>query len=93
MEILGYAAISLPPLNRRLARDLIKRTRVSRLLAGFRQMPPVDMNLLIDVLLRVSNMACELPWLQEMDINPLLGSGQTLQAVDARIRIAKPVAG
>jgi len=87
VEIMGDTAISLPPLNRRLARDLINRTRVSRLLAGFRQMPAVDMDLLIDVLLRVSNMACELPWLQEMDINPLIMDENGIIAVDARIRV------
>ena len=90
VEILGDTAITLPPLNRRLARDLINRTRVSRLLAGFRQMPPVDIDLLIDVLLRVSNMACELPWLQEMDINPLIMDEHEIVAVDARIRVDYP---
>jgi acetyltransferase len=90
VEILGDTAISLPPLNRRLARDLINRTRVSRLLGRFRQMPPVDMDLLVDVLLRVSNMACELPWLQEMDINPLIMDEHEIIAVDARIRVDYP---
>jgi len=90
VEIIGDTAISLPPLNRRLARDLINRTRVSRLLEGFRQMPPVDIDLLVDVLLRVSNMACELPWLQEMDINPLIMDEHEIVAVDARIRVDYP---
>jgi acetyltransferase len=90
VEILGDTAISLPPLNRRLARDLINRTRVSRLLEGFRQMPPVDIDLLVEVLLRVSNMACELPWLQEMDINPLIMDEHEIVAVDARIRVDYP---
>jgi acetyltransferase len=90
VEILGDTAISLPPLNRRLARDLINRTRVSRLLARFRQMPPVDIDLLIDVLLRVSSIACELPWVQEMDINPLIMDEHEIIAVDARIRVDYP---
>jgi acetyltransferase len=83
-------AIALPPLNRRLALDLISRTRVARLLTGFRQLPPVDMDLLVDALLRVSNMACELPWLQEMDINPLIMDEKEIIAVDARIRVDYP---
>ncbi len=90
VEIMGDSAISLPPLNRRLARDLINRTRVSRLLGAFRNMPAVDMEMLIDVLLRVSNMACELPWIQEMDINPLIMDEKEILAVDARIRVDYP---
>ena len=90
VEIMGDSAISLPPLNRRLARDLINRTRVSRLLGAFRNMPAVDMEMLIDVLLRVSSMACELPWIQEMDINPLIMDEKEILAVDARIRVDYP---
>jgi acetyltransferase len=90
VEVMQDTAISLPPLNRRLALDLINRTRVSRLLSGFRQLPPVNIDLLVDVLLRVSNMACELPWLQEMDINPLIMDEKEIIAVDARIRVDYP---
>jgi len=90
VEVMQDTAISLPPLNRRLALDLINRTRVSRLLAGFRQLPPVNIDLLVDVLLRVSNMACELPWVQEMDINPLIMDEKEIIAVDARIRVDYP---
>jgi acetyltransferase len=90
VEIMGDTAISLPPLNRRLAMDLINRTRVSRLLGDFRNMPAVDLETLIDVLLRVSNMACELPWIQEMDINPLIMDEKGIIAVDARIVVDFP---
>ncbi len=90
VEILRDSAISLPPLNHRLARDLIDRTKISKMLGGFRNMPPIDMELLIDILLRVSNMACELPWIQEMDINPLMVDENGAVAVDARIRVDYP---
>jgi acetyltransferase len=90
VEVLGDTAIALPPLNRRLARDLIDRTRASRMLAGFRQMPPVDIDLLVDVLLRVSSIACELPWVREMDINPLIMDENEIIAVDALIRVDYP---
>jgi acetyltransferase len=45
---------------------------------------------LVDVLLRVSTMACELPWLKEMDINPLIVDEHGIIAVDARIRVDFP---
>ena len=90
VEVMGDSAVSLPPLNRRLAIDLINRTKVSRLLGEFRDMPAVDIDQLIDVLLGVSGMACELPWLQEMDINPLIIDDSGIVAVDARIVVDYP---
>jgi acetyltransferase len=90
VEVMGDTAIALPPLNRRLARDLIQRTKAAKLLGDFRHMPAVDMELLIDILLRVSTMACELPWIQEMDINPLIMDEKEVVAVDARIRVDYP---
>ena len=90
VEVMGDSAVSLPPLNRRLAIDLINRTKVSKLLGEFRNMPAVDIDKLIDVLLGVSAMACELPWLQEMDINPLIIDEAGIVAVDARMVVDYP---
>ncbi|NNJ91690.1 MAG: bifunctional acetate--CoA ligase family protein/GNAT family N-acetyltransferase [Gammaproteobacteria bacterium] len=90
VEVTGDSAISLPPLNKRLAVDLIERTRVSKMLGKFRNLPAVNMELLTEILLRVSNLACELPWIQEMDINPILVDENEAIAVDARIRVDFP---
>ena len=90
VEVMGDSAVSLPPLNRRLAIDLINRTKVSKMLGKFRQMPAVDIDQLVSVLLNVSAMACELPWLREMDINPLIIDENGLVAVDARIVVDYP---
>ncbi|MET0079772.1 MAG: acetate--CoA ligase family protein, partial [Candidatus Thiodiazotropha lotti] len=84
VEVMGDSAIALPPLNRRLASDLIDRTKASKMLNQFRHMPAANREALVDVLLRVSSMACELPWIQEMDINPLILDDQGAVAVDAR---------
>ena len=90
VEVMGDSAIALPPLNRRLASDLINRTKAAKMLDQFRHMPPANHEALVDVLLRVSSMACELPWIQEMDINPLILDDQGAVAVDARIRVDFP---
>jgi len=90
VEVMGDSAISLPPLNNRLTRDLINRTKVAKLLGQFRNMPAVDMDKLIDVLLAVSSMACELPWIKEMDINPLIVDENGAVAVDGRIVVGYP---
>ncbi|MFC3119756.1 GNAT family N-acetyltransferase [Jhaorihella thermophila] len=75
-----------------LANRLINRTRVARLLDAFRDRPAVDRKAVIDVLLRVSDMVCELPEITELDINPLVAGPGGVLAVDARIGIARPPA-
>jgi acetyltransferase len=91
VEAFQDRAVTLPPLNRFLARDLIQRTRVAILLGQFRNRPPADINALEGILLRLSEMVCELPWLAELDINPLLVDEQGALALDARIVIAPRV--
>lgn len=90
VEVMADAALSLPPLNRRLASDLVAETRVAKLLQAHRDMPAVDFDALIDVLASVSSLACELPWIQEMDINPLIADENGIVAVDARIVVDWP---
>jgi acetyltransferase len=90
VEILEDSAVSLPPLNEVLATRLINRTRVSRLLSAFRNRPAVDRAAVIEVLLRISDLACELPHVEEMDINPLFAGPNGVLAVDARIRLRRP---
>ncbi|MCP4695879.1 MAG: bifunctional acetate--CoA ligase family protein/GNAT family N-acetyltransferase [Gammaproteobacteria bacterium] len=85
IEVIDDKASALPPLNRFLARNLINDTKIKKMLREFRGMPAIDMNALESVLLRVSDMVCELPWLQEMDINPLIADESGAVAVDARI--------
>jgi acetyltransferase len=90
VEVMEDASIAIPPINERLARNLITRTKVAKALGEFRNMPAANTDALVDVLLRVSNMACELPWLKEMDINPLILDEHRAMAVDARIVVGIP---
>ena len=85
VEIQKDRAVALPPLNSYLAQDMIKSTRVSTLLGEYRNMPPINMESLEFVLLRISEMVCELPWIREIDINPLIVDENGAVAVDARI--------
>jgi acetyltransferase len=87
VEILKDSATALPPLNSVLADDLIARTRVSRLLAGYRDRAAVDHDALVATLVKVSQMVCELPELVELDINPLLADAQGVIALDARVKL------
>ncbi|BCB27579.1 acetyl CoA synthetase subunit alpha [Sulfurimicrobium lacus] len=85
VEIMGDRSVTLPPLNHFLVKDLIHGTHVSKMLGAFRHMPPADMAALESVLLRVSEMVCELPLLMEMDINPLIVDEHGVLAADARV--------
>jgi acetyltransferase len=86
-EALSDTAVALPPLNAMLARDLIERTRVVRLLAGYRDVPPADLQALAAILEGVSRMVCVLPWLKEMDLNPVLAHPGGAMIADARVVI------
>jgi acetyltransferase len=66
-------------------RELIGRTRISKTLGQFRHLPPIHQGALEQVLLRVSEIACELPFVKELDINPLIVDESGAIAVDARI--------
>ncbi|MES2901242.1 MAG: bifunctional acetate--CoA ligase family protein/GNAT family N-acetyltransferase [Pseudomonadota bacterium] len=88
VEVTADHAVALPPLNAVLADDLIGRTRVARLLAGYRNRPPADRAAIVRVLMQVSQMVADLPELVELDINPLLADSAGAVALDARIRVA-----
>ncbi|MCW8945203.1 MAG: bifunctional acetate--CoA ligase family protein/GNAT family N-acetyltransferase [Sedimenticola sp.] len=90
VEILRDSAVALPPLNSLLAQRLIARTRAANLLKPFRQMAQVKKEAVEHVLLRVSNMVCELPHIMEMDINPLLADDRGVMAADVRIQVGRP---
>ena len=89
VELIDDHAMELPPLNQFLARRLIERSRVAETLGSWRGAAAVDMESLEHVLLRVSEMVCELPQLREMDINPIIVDESGALAVDARIVIAE----
>jgi acetyltransferase len=90
VEVHADRAVALPPLNGVLIEELVRGTRASRLLGAFRKMPAVNREALERVLLRVSEMVCELPAIREMDVNPLLVDEAGAIALDARIVVARP---
>lgn len=93
VEVVGDRAIALPPLNVPLARALVQRTRVAKLLRGFRDTPAVDMDALHAVLVAVSQLLADVPQITELDINPLLADHDGVLALDARIRLAADAPG
>jgi acetyltransferase len=87
VEALADTAVALPPLNAELAHDLMRRTRVHRLLERYRNVPAADLRALSNILTGVSRMVCALPWLAEMDLNPVLAHPEGAVIADARVVI------
>ena len=84
-EVISDRSLGLPPLNRLLARRLMEETKVFKLLSGYRNLPPANLALLEEILLRLSQLAVDLPQVAELDINPMIVGGDDCLAVDARV--------
>lgn len=87
VEVLRDTATGLVPLDDLLAGDLIEATRVSRLLAGYRDRPPADRGAIVRSLLGVSQLSLDFPGIVAADVNPLLADAAGVVALDARIEI------
>jgi len=88
-EFFKDRAIGFPPLNQVLAHRIIEQTRAYNLLKGFRDLPPVNMKKVEETLIKFSQLIIDHPEIKELDINPIIASGDDLVAVDARIIIDK----
>ncbi|MEQ8824654.1 MAG: bifunctional acetate--CoA ligase family protein/GNAT family N-acetyltransferase [Filomicrobium sp.] len=88
VETVRDKALALPPLDLTLAQDLIDETRISRLLNGYRSTPPADRESIALALVRLAQLAADMPQIRELDINPLLADADGVIALDARIAVA-----
>jgi acetyltransferase len=80
-------AVSLPPLSRRLALDLITGTRTARYLEAIHDFPAADLEPLVRMLLQLSTLVCALPWIREIDLSPVQVTAAGAAVDDARIVI------
>jgi len=90
VEAIGDSAMSLTPLDLKLATELIQSTRIYKLLKGFRNKPPVDLHGLALCLVRLSSLAVQHRAIRELDINPMLIDDKGMIALDARIKVEDP---
>jgi acetyltransferase len=88
VEVINDKALGLPPINMHLALEMMKRTRVFRLLQGYRERPPANIEAVALTLVRVSQLVVDFDEVVELDINPLLADSQGVMALDARVRVA-----
>jgi acetyltransferase len=89
VEVINDKALALPPLDLKLAGDLIARTRVARILKSYRDVPAADEHAVALVLVKLAQLAADLPEVRELDINPILADRDGVIAVDARVAVAK----
>lgn len=89
VEVTADHAVGLPPLNMVLAKEMISRTRVSKLLAAYRNLSAADVDAVCRTLIQVSNLIIDCPEIVELDINPLLADAEGVLALDARIKVQK----
>src|SRR5579875_2071015 len=84
VEVFKDHALALPPLNTTLARRLMEQTQVYQALKGVRGRKAVDLEALAELLVRFSQLVVENHAIKEIEVNPLLASGEGLVALDAR---------
>jgi acetyltransferase len=89
VEVIQDKAIALPPLNMKLAMEVMRRTRVYRLLEGYCGNPAADLDSIALTLVKVSQLVSDIADIAELDINPLLADEQGVLAMDARIKVVK----
>jgi acetyltransferase len=88
VEVIADKALALPPLDLALARGLIARTRVSRVLGAYRDVPATDVSSIALLLVKLAQLAADLPELRELDLNPVLADERGIVAVDGRVALA-----
>jgi acetyltransferase len=89
VERIADRALALPPLNLALACELMAQTRVWKLLQGYRDRAPANVERIAEILVRLSQLVCDCEDIVELDINPLLADSNVTIALDARVKIGK----
>jgi acetyltransferase len=92
-ELYRDRTLGFPPLNERLARRMLESLKIWPLLQGYRGRPPVNMDRLLEILIRLSYLAADYPEISELDINPLLAGEKEVIALDARVIIDGDLVG
>ena len=87
-ELIGSTRLALAPLSDVDAEELVSSGKAGRLVAGWRGAPPADRAALVDVVHRLAALADDVPEVAELDLNPVIASGDGCVAVDARVRVS-----
>jgi acetyltransferase len=89
VEVIADRALTLPPLNLKLAHDVIHETRIWRQLKGYRERPAAALDEIALTLVKVAQLAADIAEIAELDINPLLADAKGVVALDARVALRR----
>ena len=87
VELMNDKALALPPLNMKLAHEVVAQTRIYRLLKGYRDRPPAALDAIASTLIKVAQLVIDHPEIEELDINPLLADDFGVIALDVRVKL------
>jgi len=87
VEVFEDTSFRVVPITKEDALEMIKEIKAYKILKGYRGKPPVNIEALVDILLKTSKMLEENQKIKELDINPILALPDRAVAVDARIII------
>ncbi len=85
VEVLKEISLRVAPINRSEAKDMISELRASAILKGVRGERALDIEALVENLLRLSQLMMDFPEIEGIDINPVMVMEKGAVAVDARI--------
>ena len=91
VEVMKDVAFRIAPVTDTDARDMVRSVKAYKLLQGARGTTPADIAKVEETLLRLSQLVTDLPFIDELDINPLMISEKTGEpiAVDGRIKVRR----
>jgi len=89
VEVLKDVSTGMVPLSKKEALEMVSSLKAYPILKGTRGKQGINIDALLEVITKISTLLCMVPEIMELDINPLLASGENLMAVDARICIEK----
>jgi len=92
VEVFQDVRFAVTPLDAEEARDVVRGIRGFKLLEGVRGEPGADVDLLVEILLRLAQLSQRHPRIRELDVNPFLAGPDraSARALDARIRVGEP---
>ncbi|MGC1391318.1 MAG: acetate--CoA ligase family protein [Bacteroidales bacterium] len=89
VEVLGDVSSGLAPLTFNEAESMIRSLRSYSIIRGTRGKPGINESMFAEIIVRLSSLLRYATEIKEMDLNPLIGSPDSITVVDARIRIER----
>ncbi len=85
VEILKDVTFRIAPITEEEAREMVTEIKAYPLLKGYRNLPPADIETIVEILLSTSKLVMDHPEIRELDLNPIMVYEKGAKTVDARI--------